>query len=91
MLLSTFYVTAFDQAGDNRLIKKPQDFVQHHFTSGQDANMENIPLVTVHHFPDGLHTLLLEQKLDYFSVLVKHSCQEGSPVLTVNFQQRRFP
>ena len=46
--------------------------------------MENIPLITVLHFPDNLHTLLLEQKLDYISVLEKHSGQEGSPILTVN-------
>ena len=46
--------------------------------------MENIPLIAVHHFLDSLYTLLLEQKLDYISVLEKHSGQEGSPILTVN-------
>ena len=53
--------------------------------------MENIPLVAVLYFPDSLHTLLVEEKLDYISILEKHRCQEGSPTLAVNLLQRRSP
>ena len=47
--------------------------------------MENVPLIGVNHLLYSLHTLLLEQKINYFDVLVEHSCQQGSPILTVNF------
>lgn len=83
--LSTFYVTAFDKGGDNCLVKKPQYFVQQNFIPRQNGHMENVPLIGVNHLLYSLHTLLLEQKINYFDVLVEHSCQQGSPILTVNF------
>ena len=76
---------AFDEGGDNRLVEKPQYFVQQNFIPRQNGHMENVSLIGVHHFLYGIHTLLLEQKIHYFSILVEHSCQQGSSILTVNF------